>query len=119
VTEIVAARLFKHEQVLPVVIDNRLVGILTYQEARRVLEQGDPVTVAHVMLTDVPALQLRDTLWVALRIMNSCQLARLPVVDAGVFRGVINLGDIDHAWQYMPTQQDNAEHSLASDHISQ
>jgi len=118
ITKELATYLFKHEQVLPVVIDNRLVGILTYQEARKALEQGNPITAAHVMCTDFPVLQLRDTLWVALKVMNSSQLARVPVVDEGLFRGVINLDDIERAWR-IPIQQEGAEHSLKPDNIHQ
>jgi CBS domain-containing protein len=95
------AKLFKQEQALPVIVEGRVVGLLTYHDLRRVYRHGDsPLTVAHVMRTSFPCLRLRDTLWVALQEMNACQLAALPVVDNGLYLGVVRLDDINHAWRF-------------------
>lgn len=118
ITRALVTRLFRYEQILPVLIDNRVVGILTYQEARKFLERGGLTTVAHVMRTDFPVLQLRDTLWVAVRAMTSCQLTGLPVVDDGVFRGMVNLDHIDRAWQIAHSAQKETEHFPISNDIS-
>lgn len=108
VTRALAVRLFKHEQVLPVVIADRVVGLLTYREIEKCLEQDGATTIAHVMRTDFPTLQFHDTLWVALRIMSASQLTKLPVVYEGIFRGVVGLDDIERAWRlFRPGREDN------------
>lgn len=100
VTHNLIAQLFKNESALPVVVDNRVVGLLTYQDVeKRLRGPNRSVTVAHVMRTDFPTLRLRDTLWIAHQEMNNEQLAALPVVENGHFRGVISLDDIDQAWK--------------------
>lgn len=92
-------RLFKYERLMPVIVDQRIVGLLGYDEAQRMLNRARTVTVAHVMRTDFPTLRPRDTLWVALQEMTTVQLNMLPVVEANVFRGVVSLDDIDQAWR--------------------
>jgi len=119
VTKALVVRLFKQDQVLPVVIEDRVVGLLTYQETRKSLGQDKSVTIAHVMRTDFPVLQLQDTLWVALRIMNASQLARLPVVHEGVFQGTLGLDDIDRAWRLHPLRRKDNNRPVMSGDISQ
>ena len=96
------AKLFKQEQALPVIVEGRVVGLLTYHDVRRWYRQGHQgsLTVAHVMRTSFPCLRLRDTLWVALQEMDAFQLATLPVVDSGLYQGMVRLNDINHAWRY-------------------
>ena len=119
VTKALVVRLFKQDEVLPVVIEDRVVGLLTYQETRKSLGQDKSVTIAHVMRTDFPVLQLQDTLWVALRIMNASQLARLPVVHEGVFQGTLGLDDIDRAWRLHPLRRKDNNRPVMSEDISQ
>lgn len=100
VTHSLITQLFKNESALPVIVDNRVVGLLTYQDVeKRLRGPTRSVTVAHVMRTDFPTLRPRDTLWIAHQEMNAEQLAALPVVDNGHFRGVVSLDDIDQAWK--------------------
>ena len=107
ITGRLVAHLFRHEHALPVLVEGRLVGLLTYQDVRRAYSGGiDPSsTVAHVMRTTFPNVKLSDTLWVALQEMSSFQLAVLPVLEDGIFQGVISLDDINHAWQFAGRQQ--------------
>jgi CBS domain-containing protein len=110
ITPALVKALFKNDQVQPVVVEDRLVGLLTYGDLRRLERQFTSVTVAHVMRTHYPVLQLRDTLWVALQEMNAHKLAAIPVVHDGVFCGVISVQDINRAWRYLPRhrQRENA-----------
>jgi len=103
ITGTLVAHLFRHEKTLPVLVEGRLVGLLTYQDVRRAYSRGlDPSsTVAHVMRTTFPNVKLSDTLWVALQEMNSFQLAVLPVLENDLFQGVISLDDINRAWQFV------------------
>lgn len=118
VTKSLITSLFKHEHVCPVTIDDRVVGILTYQEAHKCLGDIPPTTVAHVMQTNFPTVQLHDTLWVALRIMNSSQLAKIPVVNEDIFQGIITLDDIEQAWRISHLKQKDTDCFPLSDGIS-
>jgi len=93
-------QLFTSDRVMPVVVEGRLVGLLTYREARRHAGLGQQATVAHAMRTIFPSLQLRDTLWIALQQMMSARLAALPVVDGNQLMGMITLDDVNDAWKY-------------------
>jgi hypothetical protein len=114
VSKELTAWLFKHEQVLPVVVEGRIVGLVTYQEAQKALRQNGPVTIAHVMRTDFPVARLRDTLWVTLRAMHAGQLARLPVTHDGIFQGMISLDAIDSAWRLTPSRRKDGHSSIDS-----
>ncbi len=94
------ARLFRRDRVMPVVVEGRLVGLLTYREAQRYAGQSQSATVAHAMRTAFPSLQLRDTLWVALQQMLTVRLSALPVVEGCEFRGMITLDDVNSAWKF-------------------
>lgn len=116
VTRRLAVQLLKHEQALPVVIENRVVGLVTYQEIDKSFKQDNPVTIAHIMRTNFPTLQLHETLWAALRTMSASQLARLPVVHQGVFQGVVDLDDIEHAWRlFRPGKKGNDRPPVSGD----
>jgi len=97
-------------------VDNRVVGLLTYQDVeKRLRGPTRAVTVAHIMRTDFPTLRLRDTLWIAHQEMNAEQLAALPVVDNGQFRGVVSLDDIDHAWKLSPHHRRDHSSTVSGD----
>ncbi len=98
-TQPLVARLFKYERILPVIVDERIVGLLGYDEAHRFSNRSQSVTVAHAMRTNFPTLRPRDTLWVALQAMTADHLTMLPVVEGNRFRGVVSLDDIDQAWR--------------------
>ncbi len=94
------ARRLKGEQALPVLVGNRLVGFVSRADVRKLLRShAEVLTVAHAMRADFPTLQPSDTLWVALQEMSAAQMATLPVVQEGVFSGVIHLQDIQNAWR--------------------
>jgi CBS domain-containing protein len=93
-------QLFRQQGVMPVLVDGRVVGLLTDQDVQRRLHRSpSETTVAHLMRTDFATLRLRDTLWVAVREMSLAQLPTLPVVHDDRFHGVVHLEDIDHAWR--------------------
>ena len=91
--------LYRHEMTLPVISEGQLVGILTHHDVRGAVQLPAPVSVAHVMQTHYPTLRMRDTLWVALQVMEEHRLSYAPVVDNGVFYGMIALEDIYRAWR--------------------
>lgn len=115
-TDRIIARLARHETVLPVLVDGRVVGLLGYGEARRFAGRDDPATAAHAMRTDFPVLRLRDTLWVAMQEMIAFRIPALPVTDHGLYCGIVTLDDINHAWRFVPQQTaDRGRASLSGD----
>lgn len=103
-TAALITKLFKYERILPVIVDERIVGLLGYDEAHKFVNRAQAVTVAHVMRTDFPTLAPRDTLWVALQAMTTDHLTLLPVVEENRFRGVVSLDDIDQAWRLVSSR---------------
>jgi Zn-dependent protease/CBS domain-containing protein len=101
-------RLFKRERALPVMVGDRLVGLLTHAGAQKGARRRQPVTVAHLMRSDFPILQPHDTLWVALQEMDNSQLYYLPVVDNGIFLGLVSLDHIEDAWRPVSRRRDTA-----------
>jgi Zn-dependent protease/predicted transcriptional regulator len=84
-------------QMLPVVVGERLVGIVTAQDLRRIGPRQDSPTVAHVMQTTYPVLAPGDTLWVAVQEMTATQFSTLPVVNGETLIGVVGIKEIQHA----------------------
>ncbi len=97
-------RLSRQAQAYPVVVDERLVGMITLDDLQCHSRKSHPPTVAHLMRSDFSTLRLRDTLWVALLEMNACRLAALPVFDEGLFCGIVILEDINQAWRFSARQ---------------
>jgi Zn-dependent protease len=119
ITGNLTARLFQKEQVVPVLVEDRVVGLLTYHDVRRLQDRGATFTVAHAMRTHFPCLRLTDTLWVALQEMNALQLPMLPVVDNGTFQGMAHLDDIKHAWKVRPRRQGENAALASGDTLTQ
>lgn len=89
--------LFAQHAVLPVVVDSRVIGLLTPQELRASTSLPDPTYVAHVMRTDYPVLHSSETLWTALDVLRTHELAAVPVVRNGALHGMLTLDDIRRA----------------------
>jgi len=84
---------------LPVVQDNRLVGVLTDRDivVRAMAAGQDPrsTTVADVMTAEPRSLPIYATVLDAVRMMEDQQLRRVPVVDpSGAVVGMVSLGDL-------------------------
>lgn len=98
-------RLARGGHALPVIVDGRLVGVLTEREVFRLLGAGRKLTIAHIMRPDFPVLELTDTLWVAYQYMIDSQLASLPVVANGDFKGMVTLEHLRTAWRIRGEQR--------------
>jgi CBS domain-containing protein len=105
-----AAKLMEREGVgsIPVCEDGRLVGIVTDRDiAMRVVAEGrDPreTTIEDVMTRDPESVSAEEPIARALEVMESRQVRRIPVIDAGgKLVGIIAQADIatrlgdDHA----------------------
>lgn len=95
-----AAQMMKENDVgsLPVVEDDRLVGIVTDRDivVRAVAERVDPqtVSVGDVASRDVVAIPPDEDLDEALAVMARHQVRRLPVVEDGRLVGMLAQADV-------------------------
>jgi Zn-dependent protease len=77
--------------VVPVVLDDRLVGVVTLREMARI---PPGARTAHVMRTRYPSVRPSDPLAAAYEKLRRSDLIALPVVAGGQLQGVILLKDI-------------------------
>ncbi len=83
----------------PVVEDGRLVGILTHDDLLSALkEHGGKVLVRQVMRTEFPIASLADTLFRVQQMIVRSGVKAVPVVEGGLFRGLVTLDDINRAY---------------------
>ncbi|MCC6905619.1 MAG: site-2 protease family protein, partial [Anaerolineae bacterium] len=95
-------KLVREGSTLPVVVDNRLVGVITEYEIFKLIGKTDSVTIAHIMRPNFPTLRTTDTLWIAYQEMNASQLTGLPVFAGNVFQGMLTIDDLRDAWRLRP-----------------
>lgn len=85
--------------VLPVLENGKLAGIVTDRDICIALGTRDcaarDVAVRDVGTTTVHTCQPDDDVYVALEVMQTARVRRVPVVDAdGNLRGIVSLGDL-------------------------
>jgi CBS domain-containing protein len=97
------ARRMRDEDVgaIPVRANGRLMGIITDRDlACRALAAGgdmSKMTAQEVMTKDVVCCSPDDDIEVAIEVMESNQIRRLPVADSHkIMVGMLSLGDISH-----------------------
>lgn len=106
ISQSLAERVFESQPVLPVMVENRLVGVLTRQDAYAALRRsspGNPMTAAHVMRTDFPIVRRDDPLWVAHELLRKYHLDAIPVMNQRHLYGMIGLDDIRHVSRNLPS----------------
>lgn len=108
VTKGLVAQLLETGLTVPVMVSDRVVGLLTYHDVHRRKKLAYPVTVAHVMQTDFPTVAPHDTLWVALQEMARAQTDIVPVVWGSTFMGIVRLSDVENAWRFARRRQKRA-----------
>ncbi len=98
---------------LPVVHDDRLVGIFTERDLvnRVVTPRLDPelTTVSQVMSTNPKVITFEQTLCDALRLMQTHSFRHLPVVDGQRVVGIISLRDIPVEYHLLKERWDEAQ----------
>lgn len=97
------AKLMRDDDVgaIPVRADGRLVGIVTDRDitCRALAHNGNigKLTAQDVMTKDVVCCSPEDDLSVAIKVMETKKIRRLPVTDARkATLGMLSLGDISH-----------------------
>ncbi len=89
---------------LPVVEDDRLVGILTNRDIR--FYRGERLKVSSVMTKDVITAPEGITIEEAIRIMHEHRIEKLPIVKDGKLVGLITAKDILKREQYPDALRD-------------
>jgi stage IV sporulation protein FB len=83
----------------PVVEGRQLVGILTREYILVTLrERGPNVAVGQVMRTDFPVVNLSDSLLHVQQLIAKSGVKAVPVVEDGIFRGLITLDKINETY---------------------
>jgi CBS domain-containing protein len=86
----------------PVCDGERIVGLLTHADVIRILKQRRPETpVRAVMQTDFPTIGLNDELLEIHRQMTEARLDALPVIEKGIFLGLLTSRDVNEVYQLL------------------
>ncbi len=80
--------------VLPVFEGDAVLGMLTLDALRSVPAARWPTTLARQVVRPVSPVAPTDDAWTALQRMAACDVAELPVVEDGVYIGVVSQADI-------------------------
>ncbi len=88
----------------PVVENGRLVGVLPRDDLLKALkERGGKALVSQVMRTDFPIASLADTLLRVQQMIVQSGVKAIPVIEGGLFRGLITLDDINRTYLLLST----------------
>ena len=86
----------------PICDEERIVGLLTYTDMIRGLKQHQPETpVREVMRTQFPAVGLNDELYEVHRQMTEAGLDAVPVIEKGIFLGLVTRRDVSEVFQLL------------------
>ncbi len=90
------------QSVLPVVVSDRLVGLLTRQDLTAALERAAdlPRLVAHVMRTQFAYVRADEDLWHAHLLLMGTELAALPVLEGEILYGMLTPADISETARF-------------------
>ena len=96
-----AIAVMKQQQVGALVVlgsDRELLGILSERDVIHGLaSQGADalrLAVGTFMRTDSPAVKPHDTVQSAMQLMTNRRVRHLPVVDGGLIKGIVSIGDV-------------------------
>jgi Zn-dependent protease/CBS domain-containing protein len=81
---------------------DRIIGMLTYTDVIRALKQRQPETpIREVMQVKFPTIGLNDGLFETQRQMTETGIGALPVIEKGVFLGLLTRRDINEVYQLL------------------
>jgi CBS domain-containing protein len=81
---------------------DRIIGMLTYTDVIRALKQRRPETpIREVMQVKFPTIGLNDGLFETQRQMTETGIGALPVIEKGVFLGLLTRRDINEVYQLL------------------
>jgi acetoin utilization protein AcuB len=83
---------------LPIVEDDRLIGIITDRDIRKHLDHADSLTIGEVMTTELKTMTPRMSVEDAARLMIKHKIDGLPVMDDGKLVGIVTTTDVMKAF---------------------
>lgn len=87
--------LHTNKHTFPVIEGKKVVGIISYGDLRRALDEGSKTTVAEAMIKEVVVMKENMTGRQAMQQLISSEVERCPVIDEnGVIKGIITIKDI-------------------------
>jgi len=99
----------------PICDGERIVGLLTYTDMIRGLKQHQPETpVREVMRTQFPAVGLNDELYEVHRQMTEAGLDAVPVIEKGIFLGLVTRRDVSEVYQLLSVSPELLVHGQIS-----
>jgi Zn-dependent protease/CBS domain-containing protein len=91
----------------PVCDGEKLIGIITHTRLIQALNTFPPETsVRDVMVEDIPSVSPLDSLFDVQKRFSETGVDALPVVDQGIFRGIITNKDINEVYQFLLKRPD-------------
>lgn len=100
---------------LPVVEDEKIIGIISKRDIRPVIKSKPSKTVKDIMTSDVVTVEEPITAEEALNIAYENKVERLPVLSDGKLVGIITIKDILNQAQYPNAARDkNGEYLVAA-----
>jgi CBS domain-containing protein len=88
----------KNVGALPVLDDNRLVGIVSERDyTRKIILRGRSsreTPVREIMTRDLVLAALGDTIVDCMRVMTERRIRHLPVMDGSTMLGIVSIGDL-------------------------
>jgi len=99
----------------PICDGEHIVGLLTYTDMIRGLKQHQPETpVREVMRTQFPAVGLNDELYEVHRQMTEAGLDAVPVIEKGIFLGLVTRRDVSEVYQLLSVSPELLVHGQIS-----
>lgn len=102
---------------LPVVEDDRLVGIVSNRDLRPIFQKTDRM-VRDIMTRDVVTVSEDSGMEEALELMHEHRVERLPVVEEGEVQGIVTMGSILTKREYTDAVRDKEDRLVVAAAVS-
>ena len=91
----------------PICDGTSLVGIVTHKKLIQALSSYPPETpVRRIMVEDIPSVEPDVGLFEVQKLFSELELDALPIVDQGIFLGIITSKDLNEVYQLLSRKPD-------------
>ncbi|MCH7589312.1 MAG: site-2 protease family protein [Chloroflexi bacterium] len=103
----VALTLQSFQSDFPVCEGEKLVGLLTHTKLMEAINRNSPDTfIGLVMDTEIPGVEVRDGLFDVQQQLADLNVDALPVLEDGMFLGLITSRDLNEAYRFLSKRPD-------------
>ena len=103
----VALTLRTFQSDFPVCEDGKLIGLVTHSKLIEAVNQNSPDTlIKFVMDTEIPGVELTEGLFNVQQRLAEMNIDALPVLDNGMFLGLITSRDLNEAYRFLSKRPD-------------